>query len=102
MATDWTPDELAALDAAESEARRRRRRRSSSSSSSSSSNDIASAQDINDALKRTQSALAKMQGRNHAGSSGRWCYCDTARLHFFRNTAVQLIQRGQLDLMSEH
>ena len=101
MATDWTPDELAALDAAESEARRRRRS-SSSSSSSSRSNDIASAQDINDALKRTQSALAKMQGRNHAGSSGRWCYCDTARLHFFRNTAVQLIQRGQLDLMSKH
>lgn len=56
----------------------------------------------NDSLKRTQSALAKMQGRNQAGSSGRWCHCDTARLHFFRNKALQLIQRGQLDLMSKH
>ena len=90
---DWNAEELAALDAAESEA---------SSSSSSSSNNIASAQDIHDALKRAQSALAVMQGRNHAGSSGRWGHCDTARLHFFRNKALQLIQRGQLDLMSKH
>ena len=39
---------------------------------------------------------------NHAGASGRWCRCDTARLHFFHNKALTLIQRGQLDEMSEH
>ena len=43
-----------------------------------------------------------MQARNHAGTSGRWCRTDTARLHFFKNKAMQFIQRGQLDAMSEH
>ena len=43
-----------------------------------------------------------MRTRNHAGASGRWCRCDTARLHFFHNKALTLIQRGQLDEMSEH
>ena len=43
-----------------------------------------------------------MRTRNHAGASGRWCRCDTARLHFFHNKALPLIQRGQLDEMSEH
>ena len=75
---------------------------SSSSSSSSSSSDTASAPDISDALKRAQTALAKMQARNHAGTSGRWCRTDTARPHFFKNKAMQFIQRGQLDAMSEH
>jgi len=73
-----------------------------SSSSSSSSEHVASAQDINDALKRAHTALAGMRKRNHEGSSGRWCHCDTARLHFFHNKALPLIQRGQLDSMSEH
>ena len=62
----------------------------------------ASPQDIRDALQRAQSALATMRARNHAGASGRWCRCDTARLHFFHNKALPLIQRGQLDEMSEH
>ena len=43
-----------------------------------------------------------MRTRNHAGASGRWCRCDTARLHFFHKKALTLIQRGQLDEMSEH
>ena len=98
MVEDWNEEQLAALDAAEAAV-------SSSSSSSSSSrndNDIASPQDIRDALQRAQTALATMRTRNHAGASGRWCRCDTARLHFFHNKALPLIQRGQLDEMSEH
>ena len=98
MDEDWDDEQLAALDAAEAAV-------SSSSSSSSSNrndNDIASPQDIRDALQRAQSALATMRARNHAGASGRWCRCDTARLHFFHNKALTLIQRGQLDEMSEH
>ena len=100
MDEDWDDEQLAALDAAEAAAVS-----SSSSSSSSSSrndNDIASPQDIRDALQRAQSALATMRARNHAGASGRWCRCDTARLHFFHKKALTLIQRGQLDEMSEH
>ena len=91
MDEDWDDEQLAALDAAEAAV-------SSSSSSSSSRND----NDIRDALQRAQSALATMRARNHAGASGRWCRCDTARLHFFHNKALTLIQRGQLDEMSEH
>ena len=74
----------------------------SSSSSSSSSSEIASAEDIGDALQRAQTALATMRARNHAGASGRWCRCDTARLHFFHHKGLPLIHRGQLDEMSDH
>ena len=95
MDEDWDDEQLAALDAAEAAV-------SSSSSSSRNDNDIASPQDIRDALQRAQSALATMRARNHAGASGRWCRCDTARLHFFHKKALTLIQRGQLDEMSEH
>ena len=86
MDEDWDDEQLAALDAAEAAV-------SSSSSSSRNDNDIASPQDIRDALQRAQSALATMRARNHAGASGRWCRCDTARLHFFHNNALTLIQR---------
>ena len=58
MDEDWDDEQLAALDAAEAAVS------SSSSSSSSSSrndNDIASPQDIRDALQRAQSALATMR-----------------------------------------
>ena len=94
MVEDWNEEQLAALDAAEAAV--------SSSSSSRNDNDIASPQDIRDALQRAQTALATMRARNHAGASGRWCRCDTARLHFFHKKALTLIQRGQLDEMSEH
>ena len=72
MDEDWDDEQLAALDAAEAAVS------SSSSSSSRNDNDIASPQDIRDALQRAQSALATMRARNHAGASGRWCRCDTA------------------------
>ena len=67
MDEDWDDEQLAALDAAEAAV-------SSSSSSSRNDNDIASPQDIRDALQRAQSALATMRARNHAGASGRWSH----------------------------
>ena len=102
MVADWNEEQLAALDAAEAAGSSSSSSSSSISSSSSNDNDIASPQDIRDALQRAQTALATMRARNHAGASGRWCRCDTARLHFFHNKALPLIQRGQLDEMSEH
>ena len=53
--------------------------------------EIASAKNIGDALLRAQTALATMRARNHAGASGRWCRCDTARLHFFHHKGLSLI-----------
>ena len=102
MDEDWDDEQLAALDAAEAAVSSSSSSRRNDSSSSRNDNDIAAPQDIRDALQRAQSALATMRARNHAGASGRWCRCDTARLHFFHKKALTLIQRGQLDEMSEH